>query len=54
MFVSLFAQSNLTTILAVKGAEALKSMNLGGIPLLLMFILLSCFVNLFMISGSAK
>ncbi|MCD7953017.1 MAG: AbgT family transporter [Synergistaceae bacterium] len=54
MFVSLFAQSNLTTILAVKGAEALKAMNLGGIQLLLMFILLSCFVNLFMISGSAK
>lgn len=54
MFVSLFAQSNLTTILAVKGAEGLRAMHLGGIPLLLMFILLSCFVNMFMISGSAK
>ncbi len=54
MFVSLFAQSNLTTILAVKGAEGLKAINLGGIPLIIMFILFSCFVNLFMISGSAK
>lgn len=54
MFVQLFADSNLTTILAVKGAEGLTAMNLGGIPLLLMFILLSTFVNLFMISGSAK
>jgi len=54
MFVQLFASSNLTTILAVKGGEGLQAMNLGGIPLLLMFILLSGFVNLFMISGSAK
>lgn len=54
MFVQLFAVSNLTTIIAVKGAAGLQAMNLGGIPLLLMFILLCCFVNLFMISGSAK
>ncbi|EHM13636.1 MULTISPECIES: AbgT family transporter [Jonquetella] len=53
-FIYFFAESHLTTVLAVKGAEMLKAMNLGGIPLLLMFILLSCFVNLFMISGSAK
>lgn len=54
MFVQLFADSNLTTILAVKGAEGLTAMHLGGIPLLIMFILLCTFVNLFMISGSAK
>lgn len=54
MFVQLFADSNLTTILAVKGAEALTAMRLGGIPLLIMFILLCTFVNLFMVSGSAK
>ncbi|MDL2298536.1 AbgT family transporter [Synergistaceae bacterium OttesenSCG-928-D05] len=54
MFVQLFAVSNLTTILAVKGAAGLEAMHLGGIPLLLMFILLCSFVNLFMISGSAK
>lgn len=54
IFVQLFADSNLTTILAVKGAAGLTAMRLGGIPLLLMFILLCTFVNLFMISGSAK
>ncbi len=54
MFIQLFNASNLTTVLAVKGAAALKALNLGGIPLLLMFIVLCSFLNLFMISGSAK
>lgn len=54
MFIQLFNTSNLTTILAVKGAEALEALNLGGIPLLLLFILLCGTLNLFMISGSAK
>ena len=53
-FVYLFNISNLTTILSVKGAEGLKALNLGGIPLLVLFILLCSFINLFMISGSAK
>ncbi len=53
-FVYLFNVSNLTTILSVKGAEGLKALNLGGIPLLVLFILLCSFINLFMISGSAK
>ncbi|WP_281746077.1 AbgT family transporter [Thermanaerovibrio acidaminovorans] len=54
IFIKLFNSSNMTTILAVKGAEVLRALNLGGIPLLLIFILLSATVNLFMISGSAK
>ncbi|TCO70738.1 AbgT family transporter [Marinisporobacter balticus] len=54
MFIDLFNQSNLTTVLAVKGATLLKSLNLGGIPLIIMFIMLASFVNLFMISGSSK
>lgn len=54
IFISFFNQSNLTTVLAVKGAEALQAMNLGGIPLLILFILLCAFLNLFMMSGSAK
>ncbi len=53
-FVYLFNMSNLTTILSVKGAEGLKALNLGGVPLLICFILLCSFINLFMISGSAK
>ncbi|MPN52651.1 p-aminobenzoyl-glutamate transport protein [bioreactor metagenome] len=54
LFINLFNSSNLTTILAVKGAEGLKALNLGGIPLILMFILLCTFINLFITSGSAK
>lgn len=54
MFVNLFSSSNLTTILAVNGAEFLQAMNIGGIPLLIMFILLCTFDNLFLSSGSAK
>jgi aminobenzoyl-glutamate transport protein len=54
IFVHFFNASNLTTILAVKGAEALKAMNLVGLPLLILFIILSTFVNLFITSGSAK
>lgn len=54
MFVHLFNASKLTTVLAVKGAFGLERMNLGGIPLLIMFILLCTFINLFITSGSAK
>ncbi|WP_286933205.1 AbgT family transporter, partial [Aminobacterium sp. UBA4834] len=32
----------------------LEAMNLGGIPLLVMYILLCTFLNLFIMSGSAK
>lgn len=54
MFVELFRMSHFDTILSVSGAEFLKSMNLGGIPLLVLFIILVTFLNMFMISGSAK
>jgi len=54
IFVQLFNASKLTTVLAVNGAHWLERMNLGGIPLLIMFILLCTFINLFITSGSAK
>lgn len=54
LFINLFNSSNITTVLAVTGAEALQAMNLGGIPLALMFIILCAFLNLFIVSGSAK
>ena len=41
-------------ILAKNGADFLESIGLNGLPLLLMFILLSAFLNLFMGSASAK
>lgn len=53
-FVEYFSQTNLALILAKNGADFLKAINLEGLPLLLMFILLTAFLNLFMGSASAK
>ena len=53
-FVSYFNWTNLGQIFAVKGAEALQALGFGPIFLLLSFILLSMFINLFMGSASAK
>lgn len=54
LFVELFRMSRFDVILSVTGADWLQAMNLKGIPLLLLFILLVSFLNLFMMSGSAK
>ena len=54
MFIQLFNDSKLTTILAVKGGQLIERLGLGGIPLIVIFVLLVSFINLFMISGSAK
>jgi aminobenzoyl-glutamate transport protein len=53
-FVYFFKESNLGIVLAINGAAWLKSVGLTGIPLLISFILLSAFINLFMGSASAK
>ena len=53
-FVAFFNWTNLGLIVAVKGAEALKAAGLGTIPLIVSFILVSAFINLFMGSASAK
>ena len=53
-FTSYFNYTNLGTIIAVKGAEILQSANIGTIPLLIGFILITAFINLFMGSASAK
>ena len=54
IFISFFNKSNLTTILSVKGAQGLEAIGLGGVPLLVLFVLLCAFVNMFIVSGSAK
>lgn len=54
LFIDLFNRSKITTIIAVNGAEFLKTLNLGTIPLLLVFIFLVTLVNLLMTSGSSK
>ncbi len=53
-FVSYFSWTNLGLIFAVKGAEFLKAINLSGIPLMLTFVVVAAFINLFMGSASAK
>lgn len=53
-FIYFFGQSKLATIIAVNGAEFLKAVNFTGLPLVVSFILLCAFLNLFMTSNSAK
>ena len=49
-----FSQSNLTTILAVKGAEVLKNAGAEGVGLLVGMFIVSCTLNMFIGSASAK
>lgn len=53
-FVEYFNWSNLGIILAIKGAHFIESMNLGLIPLVIMFVIFSGAINLVMGSASAK
>jgi aminobenzoyl-glutamate transport protein len=53
-FVAWFNWSNLGLIVAVKGADGLRALGLGPIPMMLAFVLLSSVINLFMGSASAK
>lgn len=53
-FVYFFRYSNLGLIIAIKGAEFLKNIELTGITLIIAFVFLSAFINLFMGSASAK
>lgn len=53
-FIAYFKWSNLGMIFAIKGAGFLTSLNIGLIPLLLLFIVLSAIINLFIGSASAK
>jgi len=53
-FVYYFQYSHLGLIVAIDGAALLKSLGVGGIPLMLLFIGLSAVINMFMGSASAK
>ncbi|MGL5125729.1 MAG: AbgT family transporter [Fusobacteriaceae bacterium] len=53
-FIAYFSYTNLGTILAVRGADGLQSIGLTGFPLIIAFIILTGFINLFMGSASAK
>lgn len=53
-FISLFNSSNVGLIFAIKGSEFLKDLHLSAIPLMIGFIILTCIVDLFLGSASAK
>ena len=53
-FVSYFSYTKLGTVIAVRGANFLEATGIKGIPLLLAFIVVAAFINLFMGSASAK
>ena len=53
-FLALFNSSNLSSLLAIKGAEWLKGVGLTGPVLIVVFVLFAGFINLFVGSCSAK
>lgn len=53
-FVAYFSYTNLGIILAVSGANFLQSIGFTGLPLVLGFIVVAAFINLFIGSASAK
>ena len=53
-FINYFNYTKLGTIIAMTGANFLETMNIGLIPLIIIFILFSAAMNLFMGSSSAK
>lgn len=54
IFTNFFSVSKLGTVLAIAGADGLKSIGFTGIPLMIGLIVVACFVNLFIGSASAK
>jgi len=53
-FIYFFKASNLAIVLSVKGAAILQQVHFSGIPLVVAFVLLVAFLNLFLTSGSSK
>jgi len=53
-FVEYFNYTNMGIVIAVKGANFLDGIGFTGIPLIISFILVTAFINLFMGSASAK
>jgi aminobenzoyl-glutamate transport protein len=51
VFIDLFNKSNLTTIIAIEGADMFRAIDIGMIPTLLLFALLCAVMNLFITSG---
>ena len=53
-FVQYFSYTNIGIVIAVNGANFLEGIGFTGIPLIVSFVILTAFINLFMGSASAK
>ena len=53
-FQALFSWAHLGTLLAIGGADFLKNVGFTGLPMCVLFVLITSLVNIFMSSGSAK
>ncbi len=53
-FISYFDETNLGIFISVKGADFLRSTGFQGISLILSFVIVSAFINIFIGSASAK
>ena len=51
VFIDLFHKSNLTTIIAIEGANLFREIDIGMIPMLLLFALMCAVLNIFITSG---
>ncbi len=51
LFIHLFQESNLTAVIAVRGADLIKGLDIGMVPTILMFAFFCAAVNVFITSG---
>ncbi len=54
MFLAFFSASNMAPVLAVNGAELIQKSSMGPIPLIVLFVLMTGFINLFIGSAVTK
>jgi aminobenzoyl-glutamate transport protein len=53
-FQALFKWTHMGTLISIEGANFLKSVGFTGLPMCIVFVLITACINLFMSSGSAK
>ena len=54
LFIHLFQESNLTTVIAVRGADLIRGFEIGMVPTILLFALFCAVMNVFITSGFTK
>ena len=54
LFIHLFQESNLTAVIAVRGADLIRNLDIGMVPTLLLFALFCAALNVVITSGFTK